>query len=191
MDKSKGFIITGSGIMLKAILSVLLKITGETATSGAVTKVINFIVIICCIIGVINTIKAYKDEGLGKALAIQAVIITVGFFLSRILVWAIIIGVVIAVIWFFTGDSVIIPGLKLSGAPAQERSQVNINAEENEERRKRMQEEIHRTTGIPMSDIHVNSDGSKYFIGDSGEWNNLSRDGNSFEDNDGNWHNFT
>ncbi len=111
--------------------------------------------------------------------------------MSRILVWAIIIGVVIAVIWFFTGGPVIIPGLKLSRAPAQERSQVNINAEENEERRKRMQEEIHRTTGIPMSDIHVNSDGSKYFIGDSGEWNNLSRDGNSFEDNDGNWHNFT
>lgn len=191
MDTNKGYIITACGIMLKAILSVILKITGETATSGAVSSFINLIVIVCCVIGVVNTIKANKEDGLGKALVIQAVIITVGFALSKILVWAIIIGVVVAIFWFFSGGTVIIPGLNLSDSGNQEMSQVNLTAQENEERRKRMQEEIHRTTGIPMSEIHVNSDGSRYYIGEGGEWNNLSRDGNSFEDDDGNWHNFS
>lgn len=190
MSKLKGYIITACGIMLKGILSVVLTITGETETSGAVSYVINFIVIVCCISGIMNTIKAYKGEGLGKALIVQVLIITVGFILSKIIVWAIIIGVIVAVFLIFSGRW--IPrGISFSESNSQEMSSVGQISQANEERRRKMKEEIHRTTGVHLADIHVNSDGTKYYIGDGGDWNNLSRDGKSYEDNDGNWHNFS
>jgi hypothetical protein len=190
MERSKGFIITACGIVLKAILSVLLSIIGNTGTSDSVTKVINFIMIVCLFFGILSTINAYKGDSVIKGLVIQAIIITVGFMLSKFIVWTIIIGIFAIVILVFSGGSVL-SGINIPDSDTPQMSQVNATAKENEERRQKMKEEIHRTTGIPLSEIHVNSTGTKYYVGDGGDWNKLDREGSAYQDSDGNWHNFS
>lgn len=85
------YIITIAGVVLKGILSVLLKITGPTETSDAVTKGINFIMIGCIVIGIVIASQRYKGKELAKVLAIQALIAVAGFFATKFLVWILII----------------------------------------------------------------------------------------------------
>lgn len=71
----------------------------------------------------------------------------------------------------------------------QNESEDKNPEDDKERRRKEVQEKLRRTTGLDPSDIHVNSDGSSYYLG-NGDWNKVSSDERRYEDDEGNWHNF-
>lgn len=91
-----GYILTGIGVLLRGVLSAVLSITGETYTSGAVTRVVNIIMAAFIIAGVIRTIKDEKygsSSDLIKALLIHAVIIVAGFVAVKV--------IALGLMWFF------------------------------------------------------------------------------------------
>lgn len=87
-----GYVLTGIGVVLKAILSVVLSLTGETETSGVVSAVIDVIALGCAGGGIAMSCSKLKGKEVIKPLIFHGLLIFVGFFAAKVLVWIIIIA---------------------------------------------------------------------------------------------------
>ena len=155
--------------------------------------------VICCVIGVICTVNYRKNEGesiIGGIIP-HIVIGIIGLLVGKYLILVIIIAVVLLIFDLFSGAhfiSIVLGGSSLASYNTPEINTTRTDSvydkeAEIEERRRQVAEDIRRSTGADLSDIHVNSDGTRYSIGD-GDWNKVSKDGQRYEDDEGNWNGF-
>lgn len=150
MRSKKGLIFTGVAVIIKACIDMVLSITGETDTSGAVLVVGNILFVGLIIIGIISSFKGAKTKQKRvEAFVINIVFAILGYYIGLLLVGLVIVGVIILV---FSGA--------LIGGVVQKISEIELNPSSPPKK-----EYYEKDTGHT---IQSNSDGSRVKL--DGEW---------------------
>ncbi len=181
----KYYIPVGIGIIFKGTIDGMYSMGLLNNDSMPFNKFGILAMAIFCLIGIIGTAndKTLSKDEIKKRVIIELLIIILGYFITKVLTWIIIISIIVLFIAgparcinFFNGLS-----SNISSVDNYQKEQEDLS-----EKIERLQRNIESVTD--RKDFKINSDGTRFKFDGDDKWLKVSRDGSMFEDSEGKWH---